>query len=386
MTNFSKITHLSEDDIIKNGSIFTPLHITKLVFNCLKQYISSNDIIIDFGSGYGSFISEFIHLNNKIIATDIDKLSCEYLKNMFSNIEIYNENSLLNVSRKKYKIKKNNEIIIIGNPPYNDVTSMYKKNNKGTMICDYDIKSRDYGMSFLKMYAKMKAKYICVLHPLSYLIKKTNFSSLKEFKNNYKLIEGIIFSSKEFESLKKSKGEFPVVMALYERNSDGMDYEYISNFKFDILNSDKKFILSNIKTIDGIINKMPQRNKPINGLQFYTLRDMNALKRNRTFLDKNISNGIYVSLIDLYKYAWLDALKNYFNPVNNVYIYGNLSPFWTKKLNNKLFKVKLITYIYETNPIIKKFYQKDDLEKEYGLFDYDYEEIIKEVNSFRFMD
>ncbi len=386
MTNFSKVKHLSKNDIIKNGSIFTPLHITKLVFNNLKKYIFSTDIIMDFGSGYGSFINEFSHLDNKIIATDSDKVSCQYLKKNFFNIKIYNENSLLNVNREKYKIKKTDEIVIIGNPPYNDITSMYKKNKKGEIICDDDIKSRDYGMSFLKMYNKLNPKYICVLHPLSYLIKKTNFSSLKEFKNNYKLIKGIIFSSKEFDSLKKFKVEFPVIMGLYVRDDDGMDYNYISNFSFDVLNSNKKFVLNNIKTIDGIINKLPQKNKINNGLQFYTLRDMNALKRNKTFLDKDIKNGIYVSISDLYKYAWLDVLKRCFNPINNAYIYGNLSPFLTDKLDDFNFKRKLVTYIYETNSIIKQFYKKDILEQEYGLFDYNYDDIIKEVDKFKFMD
>lgn len=386
MTNFSKVKHLSKNDIIKNGSIFTPLHITKLVFNNLKKYIFSTDIIMDFGSGYGSFINEFSHLDNKIIATDSDKVSCQYLKKNFFNIKIYNENSLLNVNREKYKIKKTDEIVIIGNPPYNDITSMYKKNKKGEIICDDDIKSRDYGMSFLKMYNKLNPKYICVLHPLSYLIKKTNFSSLKEFKNNYKLIKGIIFSSKEFDSLKKFKVEFPVIMGLYVRDDDGMDYNYISNFSFNVLNSNKKFVLNNIKTIDGIINKLPQKNKINNGLQFYTLRDMNALKRNKTFLDKDIKNGIYVSISDLYKYAWLDVLKRCFNPINNAYIYGNLSPFLTDKLDDFNFKRKLVTYIYETNSIIKQFYKKDILEQEYGLFDYNYDDIIKEVDKFKFMD
>lgn len=385
MTKFSKVNHLSKSDIIKNGSIFTPSNITSLVFKTLKKYINSSDIIIDFGSGYGSFIDEFKTVKNRIIATDYDKLSCDFLKENFLNIDVFFENSLKNVNRKKYNINNEN-LIIIGNPPYNDITSFYKKGKKGYIEIDDDIKSRDYGISFMKMYNKLNAKYICILHPLSYLIKKTNFNSLKEFKNNYKLLKGIIFSSKEFESLTKSKGEFPVVMAFYKKSDEGMDFEYINNFKFDILDSKNKFILNSIKTIDGKIDKFPKKNSPPNSLKFYTLRDMNALKRNQTFIDKDINNGIYVSINDLYKYAWLDALKKYFNPNKYLYIYGNLSPFWTDKLNDKNFKIKLITYIYETNPIIKKFYKKEILENKYGLFNYDYNEIIDEVNNFKFME
>lgn len=47
---------------------------------------------------------------------------------------------------------------------------MYDKN-----FCDEDLFDRDLGVSFLKSYNKLKADVICILHLLSYLIKKTNF-------------------------------------------------------------------------------------------------------------------------------------------------------------------------------------------------------------------
>ena len=101
----------------------------------------------------------------------------------------------------------------------------------------------------------MSPNYICVLHPLAYLIKKPNFNSLGLFKDNYKLVDSTIFSSKEFDTIKKTNADFPVVAALYEKDESGMDYEYIRNFQFDIYGSSDKFVLSEVKTIDGIIPK-----------------------------------------------------------------------------------------------------------------------------------
>src|SRR3989344_5858437 len=76
-----------------------------------------------------------------------------------------------------YSILQKNikNIIAIGNPPYNDTTSIIRNSIKDTSIqdkIDADIKTRDLGMSFLLSYDKLKADYVCVLHPLSYLIKK----------------------------------------------------------------------------------------------------------------------------------------------------------------------------------------------------------------------
>jgi len=86
-----------------------------------------------------------------------------------------------------FNISSNDELIIIWNPPYNDTTSIIRSNIKNNNLkMDIDIKTRDYGISFLLSYNKLNADIICVLHPLSYLIKKLNFNLLKDFtKWNY---------------------------------------------------------------------------------------------------------------------------------------------------------------------------------------------------------
>ena len=369
--------HLSKEEIIKNGSIFTKTALVELVYNQVVKFIDKNTIIGDFGAGYGAFIDKFQNIGKECFGTEIDDKSYELLKSNFPNVRFYHENSLLNVSRKKYNLGKNT-LIVIGNPPYNDVTSIFKKGNKGSLICDEDLHSRDFGISFLKAYDKLNAKYICVLHPLAYLIKKQNFNSLGSFRNNYKLISGVVFSSKEFESIKKSYSDFPVVSALYKRDISGMTFEYIKKFNFNIFNSTKIFSLNKILTIDGIVNKYPNKNN-IHGLQFYTLRDMNALMRNASFVENKRINGVEIKDDNLYQYAWLFFLKKNFNPKKNKFLYGNLSPLYTDKINDINFKKALIYYAYNNSELVKKYYSIKKIKSLYGKSKVQYNILFKEI-------
>lgn len=142
-------------------------------------------LYLDSSCGYGNFFNYEIECQKK--ANDIDTIAVEQTEKNFPEIEIFNKNALSNVHREMFNISDNDDLIIIGNPPYNDATSIIRNGIKrdDTQI-DYDIKTRDFGMSFLLSYAKLKANIICVLHPLSYLIKRANFNLLKKFTNNYK--------------------------------------------------------------------------------------------------------------------------------------------------------------------------------------------------------
>ena len=101
----------------------------------------------------------------------------------------------------------------------------------------------------------MQSDVICVLHPLSYLIKEANFNRLKIFAQNYKLKKGILFSSALFPNV--SNTGFPIVIALYEKNSNGMKYDYIKTFNFSILDSETIFRLSDYINVDSFIRKYP---------------------------------------------------------------------------------------------------------------------------------
>lgn len=354
--------------MIKKGSFFTPKHISSIVYNYVKSVVTPNDVIVDFGAGYGAFEQAFETLLSQIKVTDIDETALKEFSKNFPAVEILHENSLININRKKY-CNDNQNLISIGNPPYNDTTSIYKKGEKGENICDPILKSRDLGISFLKLYTELNSSYICVLHPLAYLIKKNNFKSLGQFKDNYKIVKATIFSSSEFENIKKGNSSFPVVAALYERTSEGMTFDFISDFKFDILDSSCKFRLNDYETIDGKISKYPDKeNLYYEGLQFYTLRDINALRRNATFIDGFCSNGIRITLENIYQYAWLEYFKATFNPKENGYIFGNLSPLYDKSIETTERKRELIRYIWDNKPIIQKYYTYEMLSNYYGSF------------------
>ncbi len=399
MVKQSMNTHLSREEIIKRGSVYTGPELVDLVFNQVNEYIDKDSIIGDFGAGYGAFIERFKNSGKKCFGTEIDDLSYALLINKYPDIDIYHENSLLQVNREKYGLNENDKLIIVGNPPYNDTTSIFKKGEKGELVCDSDIISRDFGISFLKAYNKLNAEYVCVLHPLAYLIKKRNFNSLGDFKNNYKLVSATIFSSKEFESIKKTNLDFPVVSALYKREKKGMNYEYIQNFKFNIYKGTGKFVLSNILTIDGYVRKYPtnhkakptnyefnlfgekQKNDNFNScLQFYTLRDMNALLRNAGFVEGIIPNGIDVSLENLYQYSWLFFLKSNFNPKEFKFLYGNLSPLYTSKIKSESFRSCVVWYAFNNCELIRKYYDEEKIKALYGPMTEQYNVLFEELN------
>ncbi|HOM10248.1 MAG TPA: hypothetical protein PLX22_09430 [Spirochaetota bacterium] len=222
---------------------------------------------------------------------------------------------------------------------------------------DIDIKTRDYGMSFLLSYAKLDADIICVLHPLSYLIKKSNFNLLKNFTKNYKLVNGVIIDSGTFKETSKSIS-FPIIIALYKKEKTGMDYNYVQNYKFKTIDN-KNFSLNDFDFISNYINKYPLKNiKPNeNDILFWTMRDINALKRNRTFIHEFGYNAIIVDKNKLDYYIYVDVFKQFSHLIP--YYFGNLDVF----INNEMFNKYKDYFIYECimrNNFLKKYVQYDD--------------------------
>ncbi|ACD65861.1 MAG TPA: hypothetical protein DEA57_01425 [Sulfurihydrogenibium sp.] len=384
--------HLYENERIKLGAFYTPPHVVDKVFELINPYLNNmNDVVVaDIAAGGGAFLFPCLALSIDYRAADYDDKAISFLKQYFSHEKIFKTNSLVNVSREKFKIGKEQFLIVVGNPPYNDTTSLYKKNEKGKIECDEDVYDRDMGIAFLKAYAKLDADIICILHPLSYLIKEANFKRLKGFTNSYRIKDGYIFSSKEFLFTKDT--EFPVVIALYEKNKEGMNYDYIRDFEFKLLNSNKRFILSNYETIDGYIHKYPPRkNEPklssIN-IYYYTFRDLNSTLRNTTFLDKEHSNGIPVNKENFYKYAYLYCLKKFVSKIKkqkeDLFIFGNISPLVNKDFVEKN-KELFVIYALKDHKLFKKYLQ---LVKE--LFDFykindkniDLQKIEKKLNNY----
>jgi len=346
--------HLPKYKRIQLGSYYTPEKLVNRVHEFIKPYLLNRQkdiVIFDSAGGCGAFLVNIN--NNDYRIADCDSQACENLKKLFDKSKVFLTNSLVGVSRKKYLIPPTSFLIMIGNPPYNDTTSEFKNGEKGKNICDEDLFDRDLGVSFLKSYHKLEANIICILHPLSYLIKEINFRRLRDFKDNYKLIKGEIFSSELFSGTGLSK--FPILVALYERNTEGMTFDYIRQFQFDLLDKKRKFVLSNYITTDGYIDKYPPSKKDVKispiGLYYYTFRDFNSLKRNASFITKQHYNGIVVTLENLYKYSYLYALKKLFKP-KDAWLYGNLSPLLIDDLEKN--KGIYVSYALKTNRVFEE--------------------------------
>lgn len=348
--------HLNHIDAINLGSYYTPGIIVDLAYSILQKNIKDikDFSILDSSCGYGSFLIRN-NIVKRLIGADIDQKAISEAKKIISGVDFICQNSLLNVSRSSLMIKNDEKIITIGNPPYNDTTSIIRNSIKDTSIqdkIDADIKTRDLGMSFLLSYDKLKADYVCVLHPLSYLIKKANFALLSKFAKNYKLIDGIIISSHEFSDTSRGMA-FPILIALYERDEKGMDYNYIQNYQFKV-KDDGILRLKDFDTIVNYVQKYPNKkflnknDKPV--ARFWTLRDINALKRNRTFIDEDTYNTVYVLMEKLPYYCYIDIFKQYTDRMP--YFIGNCDVIID---NEKFGKIKecFIAQSVHTNPVLR---------------------------------
>ena len=348
--------HLNHIDAINLGSYYTPEVIVDLSYSILQKNIKDikDFSIIDSSCGYGSFLARN-NIARRLIGADIDQKAISEAKKIIGEVDFICQNSLLNVSRPSLTIKNDEKIITIGNPPYNDTTSIIRNSIKDTSIqdkIDADIKTRDLGMSFLLSYDKLKADYVCVLHPLSYLIKKANFALLSKFAKNYKLIDGIIISSHEFSDTSRGMA-FPILVALYKRDAEGMIYDYIQNYQFKV-KDDGVFCLKDFDTIVHYVQKYPNKkflnknDRPV--AKFWTLRDINALKRNRTFINEDTYNTVYVLMEKLPYYCYIDIFKQYTDRMP--YFIGNCDVIID---NEKFGKIKecFIAQSVHTNSVLK---------------------------------
>jgi len=321
--------HLSARDMVNRGSYYTPDFCVSIVADMLRNHVDSNSVILDSACGYGSFFQ--IPFFDRIIGLDLDEIAIKKTQSIFPSAQILQRNALSNVSRHSIGIANDQHLVIVGNPPYNDRTSQIRKSIKTDKVeIDDDLRSRDLGLSFLLSYAKIKADIICVLHPLSYLIKKANFNALQGFTSSYRLIRGFIVSSGRFEQSSKIT-QFPIVIALYIRCNRGMKYDDIMNFSF-LTDCGNRLRLSGYDFISKYIQKYPRKGSfPRNeSAYFWPLRDINALKRNRTFLKFYRPGCIIIQPAMLKFYIYVDVFKN--NLHRLPYFYGNCDVFIDRAL------------------------------------------------------
>ena len=310
--------HLSKERAVDLGSFYTPTNIVQKAYELLQKRVNLKDFLLfDNACGYGDF---FIG-NYQYLGADIDEIA---LQKVNSKIRTIATNSLLNVSRHKFGISENENLIIIGNPPYNDKTSIINNGIKQQLFdIDKILAHRDLGISFLRSYALLKPDFICVLHPLSYLIKESNFKALRFFKEQYVLLDGLIISSENFTP--HSKTFFPIIIALYARNPQGMDYDFIKNYHFST-DDGQKLCLSDFDFIGNYVKKYPNpKDKREEVAYFHTLRDINALKRNQTFMTQCSANSIRVFADNIKYYCYIHHFKKFADKLP--YYFGNLDIF-----------------------------------------------------------
>lgn len=337
-------SHLPDAKKANLGKYYTPKEIVETLKMKIAPKIQENSYVMDLACGCGAFLELFDDCH--IIGRDIDDQAIEIL-DLFNFANIGTDNTLLNVSRAKYGLREDDDLIIVGNPPYNDTSSINKRYSTKAKSSrspeDPDIHCRDIGRSFLEAYAKLKPRYICVLHPLSYLIKPTNFKSMKYLTGSYVLEDAVIFNSSLFSDLYGGT-PFPILIASYKRNEEGMEYEYIKNFVFDIYGSDQKFLLANIQQaghdyIHQTVTSSDLNNDSDIGLYHYNFRDINSLNKanfqNSEYRDLHRGTMLVVNYEDLWKYCYVNCIKKFLLPMlteGNYYILGNLNPIIDKHL------------------------------------------------------
>lgn len=350
--------HLGYESKVNLGSYYTPPEIVGTAWEMIAPYLRSQTIVVDSACGYGDFLKNSRQATT--IGCDIDETAIGVAKKQNDGVRFFQTNALCDVSRAKFGIPEKSDLIVVGNPPYNDKTSLIRQSIKSVDFkIDEDLACRDLGISFLRSYNKLEADLICVLHPLSYLIKPTNFRLLKDFATNYRLIDGLLISSWEFpESAKHTP--FPIVLALYERDTQGMAYDFIRAFRFRI-DGKSDFGLSDFDYIVGYVDKYPKKRPTADYslfsddlLFFWTMRDINALKRNRTFVENYSTNTIVIDKQKLDYYAYIDVFKR--NLHRLPFYFGNCDVL----INDELFRQYKSAFISDTvrhHPFLKKHFQ-----------------------------
>ena len=311
MTIMKKRISSSKIEQINFGRYYTPEKYIEIARGWLLKHNIGNCAIVDPSCGGGAFFAlQSSFANALFMGNDINPEAVQFCSKQFPQVKLFNFNCLLNVSRSQYNLAEEDNLVIVGNPPYNDTTSIVGRKNKSSQCAvDNDIKSRDLGISSILAYEKLKADYACILHPLSYLIKKANFNVCSRFFKNYQMLEHIVFSSCEFDGT--SKVGFPVIMALYKRSSENaLAYDKVLAQTFSTIEG-TQFSLSSRQYISQFIRKYPHHERYQPEILFFTMRDINALKRSQTFMAKRTPHSIDVNPDFLAYYCYADCFKRY---------------------------------------------------------------------------
>lgn len=310
--------HLSRKEMINFGAYYTaPEYVQTVRRMLIRNGVPNGAIILDNACGYGGFLCL---RDRDIVGCDIDEKAAARARMLHPHATVFCADSLRNVSRKQFNIGADSPLVVVGNPPFNDKTSQIRRDIKTAETrADADIATRDTGISFMRAFDKLRADIVCVLHPLSYLIKRANFSLLGNFAKNYALRDASVINSADFPGNSRHIS-FPLTAALYVRDDAGMRYETIRRFRFRTARAD--FALDDFQYLGDFARKYPRRREEsdLDGIAFYPMRDINALRRNRTFLFSQ-SGGVFMNREQLRYYIYADVFKQYARRLP--YYFGN---------------------------------------------------------------
>lgn len=318
--------HLSVAGRVNLGSFYTPAKYVALVAEwLLAQGIGQGWTLADLACGYGAFFELQARAGLaacRYVGCDIDPQAIAAAQRLFPAVQVAVRNALAGVSREAFDFSADERLVLMGNPPYNDVTSQSNQRIKASALpMDADLRTRDLGLSSLLAYHKLQADYVAVLHPLAYLIKESNFRAARRFFENYQLLAHTVFSSQTFAGTSKAAA-FPVLVALYRRAPGaGLTYRQVRTLRF-CTEEGPTFALDDFDDITAEIAKYPGRTRYTPEILFYTLRDINALKRSRTFLSARTANAVDVDPTKLAYYCYIDCFKRYAQV-----------PYWLGNLN-----------------------------------------------------
>lgn len=308
------------------GAFYTPPLLAELIKEMLQPTLDAlNDpVVFDSAAGLGGILGAFDEYT--VVAADVDAKIVAALGDM-GYVNVHYGNSLKTVSRTAYGIEETADLVIALNPPFSGACGCEMMNE-----ADGGVVTKDLGMSFLLAAAKLKPEAICVLHPLSFLSKRTNFEQLEPLASNYKLLKGVVVSSADFEP-SLGKTPFPVVAALYVPGS--MTFADIGEFAFDIyeqqrgsmMDTGKRLILNAIKTTDEFIRKYPPKKGMDHvsdiGIYQYNFRDANFVIAKGALSCSLTDSSIPVRYHQLGLYSYINCFKRHFGVH---FVFGNFSP------------------------------------------------------------
>lgn len=308
------------------GAFYTPPLLAELIKEMLQPTLDAlhDPVVFDSSAGLGGILGAFDEYS--IVAADVDAKIVAALGDM-GYVNVHCGNSLKTVSRAAYGIEETADLVMVGNPPFSGARGCEMMNE-----ADSSVVTKDLGLSFLLAAAKLKPEAICMLHPLSFLSKRTNFEQLKPLTDNYKLLKGVVVSSADFEP-SLSKTPFPVVAALYVPGS--MTFADIGEFAFDIyeqqrgsmMDTGKRLILNAIKTTDEFIRKYPPKKGMDHvsdiGIYQYNFRDANFVIAKGALSCSHTVSSIPVRYHQLGLYSYINCFKRHFG---THFVFGNFSP------------------------------------------------------------